>query len=76
MLNCHLKMGGIKMLEKYSDVLTIEDTAEALRLSRRSVMHLLNDGKIRYRKIGRVYRISKKALLDYLDCEQENNAEK
>ncbi|MCD8397706.1 MAG: helix-turn-helix domain-containing protein [Lachnospiraceae bacterium] len=71
-----LENGGIKMLEKYSDVLTIEDTAEALRLSRRSVMHLLNDGKIRYRKIGRVYRISKKALLDYLDCEQENNAEK
>ncbi|MCD7736685.1 MAG: helix-turn-helix domain-containing protein [Lachnospiraceae bacterium] len=71
-----LENGGIKMLEKYFDVLTIEDTAEALRLSRRSVMHLLNDGKIRYRKIGRVYRISKKALLDYLDCEQENNAEK
>ncbi len=63
------------MLEEYQDVLTIQETAEALRLSRRTVMRLLDNGEIRYRKIGRIYRISKNALSDYIDCnmeEQEN----
>ncbi|MCD8154494.1 MAG: helix-turn-helix domain-containing protein [Clostridiales bacterium] len=59
------------MLDEYLDVLTVKDVAEVLRLSRRSVMHLLHDGDLRYRKIGRIYRISKKALLDYLECEGE-----
>lgn len=57
------------MLEKYLDVLTIEEVAEALRLSRRSVMRLLANGEIEYRKIGRIYRISKSALLDYLNTQ-------
>ncbi len=55
------------MLEEYKDVLTIDEVSKVLRLSRRSVMRLLNSGSIKYRKIGRVYRISKMALLDYLD---------
>ncbi|MCD7826011.1 MAG: helix-turn-helix domain-containing protein [Clostridiaceae bacterium] len=55
------------MLDHYSDVLTINDTAEALRLSRRSVKRLLDAGEIRYRKIGRVYRISKKSVVAFLE---------
>ncbi|MCD8014432.1 MAG: helix-turn-helix domain-containing protein [Lachnospiraceae bacterium] len=54
------------MLDNYLDVLTVDDTAAVLRVSRRSVMRLLAEGKIEYRKIGRIYRISKKAIMDYL----------
>ncbi|MCC8050273.1 MAG: helix-turn-helix domain-containing protein [Clostridiales bacterium] len=54
------------MLDDYLDVLTIDDTATVLRISRRSVMRLIDEGKLEYRKIGRIYRISKKAILDYL----------
>ncbi|MCD7762946.1 MAG: helix-turn-helix domain-containing protein [Lachnospiraceae bacterium] len=54
------------MLDDYLDVLTINDTATVLRISRRSVMRLMDEGKLEYRKIGRIYRISKKAILDYL----------
>ncbi len=55
------------MFENYNDVLTIDELSKALRLSRRSVMRLLADGKIPYRKIGRVYRVSKNALLSYVE---------
>ncbi|MCD8075005.1 MAG: helix-turn-helix domain-containing protein [Lachnospiraceae bacterium] len=61
------------MLDSYSDVLTINDTAEALRLSRRSVKRLMDGGDIRYRKIGRIYRISKKSVLAYLDGYDQND---
>lgn len=54
------------MLDDYLDVLTIDDTAAVLRISRRSVKRLLDEGKIEYRKIGRIYRISKKAIMNYL----------
>lgn len=40
------------MLDKYPDVLTIDDVAHVLRISRRSVMRLIADGTISYRKIG------------------------
>lgn len=57
------------MFENYLDVLTIDEVAEALRIDRRSVMRLLSDGEIEYRKIGRIYRISKKALINYFDSQ-------
>lgn len=40
------------MLDKYPDVLTIDDVTHVLRISRRSVMRLIADGTISYRKIG------------------------
>ncbi|MCC8046341.1 MAG: helix-turn-helix domain-containing protein [Clostridiales bacterium] len=61
------------MLDDYLDVLTIDDTAAVLRLSRRSVKRLLDEGEIEYRKIGRIYRISKKAILDYLYNKPDTN---
>lgn len=63
------------MFDSYSDVLTINDTAEALRLSRRSVKRLMDGGEIRYRKIGRIYRISKISLLEYMDESEKKTAD-
>lgn len=55
------------MLDKYPDVLTVDEVANVLRISRRSVMRLFADGTINYKKIGRHYRISKSAVLKYLN---------
>ncbi len=55
------------MLDDYLDVLTIDDVAAILRISRRSVMHLIENQELEYRKIGRIYRISKAALSKYLE---------
>lgn len=55
------------MLEKYPDVIDITDLCKILRISRRLAYRLMKEGRIPYRKLGREYRISKKALMNYLE---------
>lgn len=49
------------------DVLTVAQVADILHISSRSAYNLLSDGSIRHRKIGRIYRIPKQAVIDYLE---------
>lgn len=49
------------------DVLTVAQVADILHISIRSAYNLLSDGSIRHRKIGRIYRIPKQAVIDYLE---------
>lgn len=49
------------------DVLTVDQVADLLHISKRSVYKLLSDGSIRHRKIGRIYRIPKQAVVEYLE---------
>lgn len=58
------------MLENYHDVLNIKDMCTALRIGRKTAYRLLQEGKIPYRRIGRNYKISKQAVVSYLE---ENN---
>ena len=65
--------GGAGMLEKYKDVLTVDEVAEALRMSRRSVYAYIEAGAIRSFRLknaaGNPMRkvfIPKQSLLDYL----------
>ena len=53
-------------LQKIPDVLTVNEVAEVLKVSKKSVYTLLQDNQIRHRKIGRIYRIPKTAIADYL----------
>lgn len=53
-------------LQKIPDVLTVNEVAEVLKVSKKSVYTLLQDNQIRHRKIGRIYRIPKIALTEYL----------
>ena len=55
-----------RSLEDYPDVLTVYDLSAILRINRTTAYELLHDGHIPYLRIGTVYRISKKALLEYL----------
>lgn len=53
-------------LKNYPDVLTVQQVAEILNVSRRSVYKILDNNLMPYRKIGRIYRISKQAFIEYL----------
>lgn len=54
------------MFEEYPDILTVEDACEALRMGYNAMYDLLNSGKIKAFKNGRVWRIPKESLKQYI----------
>lgn len=54
------------MLENYPDVLTFAQLCEALQIGKSLAYFLLQSGKIKSRMVGKVYRIPKKYVLEYL----------
>ena len=54
------------MLESYSDILTVEETENILKISKKSVYKLIEKGEIYARKVGRVYRIPKQSVCDLI----------
>ena len=55
--------------------LTVQEVADYLRLSLHSVRAVLRSGKLKGTKIGREYRISKRALDTYLDAVENVDAQ-
>ena len=53
------------MFEQYPDILTVEEACEALRMGYNAVYDLLNEGKLKAYKNGRVWRITKQALIQF-----------
>ena len=60
------------MLDDYKDVLTIDEVAEILRVNRKTVRAMLD--QFNYRKIGRIYRISKMSVARYIAGEYTEDA--
>lgn len=54
------------MFEQCPDILTVEEACEALRMGYNAVYDLLNEGKLKAYKNGRVWRITKQALIQYV----------
>ena len=54
------------MLEQYPDILTVEEVCEALRMGYNAVYDLLNTGKLKAYKNGRVWQIPREALVKYV----------
>ncbi len=54
------------MFEDYPDVLTVDEAAEALRIGYNAIYELLNNGKLKAYKNGRVWRIPKVAVKEYI----------
>lgn len=54
-------------LENYSDVLTLAEVAEFLRISKDSVKNLVSLGYLNCIRIGRLYRFRKKDILEFLE---------
>lgn len=54
-------------LSNYPAILDINEVAEILGVNRKTVKKLLDDHEIIYIKIGRIYRIPKFRLVEYLE---------
>ena len=54
------------MFENYDDILTVEEACEALKVGYNAMYALLNTGELRSYRNGRVWRIPKKALVEYI----------
>ncbi|WP_371417196.1 helix-turn-helix domain-containing protein [Granulicella sp. L60] len=62
-----MEIGNSKMLARMrGEVLTPREACEVVRISYPTMMRRLKDGTIPGKKIGSVYRISRKALEAYL----------
>ena len=54
------------MLEEYPDILTAEETCQALRIGLNALYDLLHSGKLKGYRNGRVWRIPKRAIVEYI----------
>ena len=54
------------MFEEYSDVLTVEEACEALRIGYNAIYDLLGSGKLKGYRNGRVWRIQKESIKQYI----------
>lgn len=54
------------MFERYDDILTIEDLAEALKIGTTQAYKLVRSGKIKAFKEGKDWKISKTAIIAYV----------
>ena len=54
------------MLEEYPDMLTTEEACEALRVGYHALYDLLNSGKLKGFRNGRVWRIPKVAVREFI----------
>lgn len=54
------------MLDGYDDILTVEETCEALKLGYNSVYQLLNNGTLKGYRYGRVWRVPKLAIKAFI----------
>lgn len=54
------------MLENYDDILDVKDISKILMINKKTTYQLLKSGKISYKRIGRIYRISKDSVIDFL----------
>lgn len=51
---------------KYDEIFTIKELMDYLAVGKNTAYKLLHEGKIKYFKIGRVYKISKASVQEYV----------
>lgn len=56
------------MFETYDDMLTVEEVCDALKMGRGAIYQLLDDGHLKGIRNGRVWRIPKRSVIDFI-CE-------
>lgn len=54
------------MLNDYEDIMTVSDISKILYIGKNRVYELLETGKLKGFRIGRVWKIPKEALKDYI----------
>ena len=59
------------MLSEYPDILPTDEACEALRIGYNALYDLLQSGKLKAYRNGRLWRIPKKSVIEYI-LEQSN----
>ncbi len=54
------------MLKNYADILEVRDLCTIFHISKKSAYQLLQSGQIPHKRIGRIYKISKDAVIRYI----------
>lgn len=54
------------MFDSYSEILSVEEVCEALRIGANQAYALLSSGKLKGYKQGRVWKIPRQALVEYI----------
>lgn len=54
------------MLESYDDILSVEEACEALKVGHNAIYELLNSGKLKAYKNGRVWKIPKESVRRFI----------
>ena len=54
------------MLNKYNEILTVEELCEVLRIGKNTAYKLLKSEEIKSIKIGSTYKIPKRSIIHYL----------
>ena len=54
------------MLKNYKEILTVKDLCEILGIGKNTAYNLLKSGEIKSVKIGKIYKIPKDYLINYL----------
>lgn len=60
------------MFIEYPDVLTVSDAEKALGVSDKTVYRLIESGKIKHFRVGKLIKIPKPFLVDYVETECYN----
>lgn len=55
------------MFDNYKDVVNVDELCEMLQIGRNKAYELLKTGEIKYKIIGRKYRIPKRYVIEYLE---------
>lgn len=54
------------MLSDFPDIMTVEETTEALRIGFNALYELLNSGKIKAFRNGRTWLVPKEAVVEFV----------
>lgn len=64
------------MFEFYEDVVTIDDVCQMLNIGKNSAYRLLKEGRLHAFKIGRIWKISKNSVIEYIEKNTKAEYEK
>lgn len=57
------------MFEQYKDVVGIEDLTQMLSIGKNKAYELINSGKIKSFRIGKIHKIPKRWVIDYIQLQ-------
>ncbi|MEX6493382.1 helix-turn-helix domain-containing protein [Fusobacterium animalis] len=64
------------MFNMYPDVLTVKEVREILRIGMNNIYQMLKSGELKSIKIGRVYKIKKEDVVEYIKGKSKEKIKK